>query len=74
MYTKPKTFLEGTHKTLYEPVQFLGDGNCLYHSVSKGLFAKNGIRTMGLNKTGSLSHLKSNTEALLENLRDSNSL
>ena len=53
----------------YEPVQVLGDGKCLYRNVSKALFGNENKRD--LIKLGSLSYLKSNTDAVLQYVRDS---
>ena len=46
----------------YEPVQVLGDGNCLYRSISKALF--------GNENKWDLIKLKSNREAVFEHVRD----
>ena len=53
----------------YEPVQVLGDENCLYHCLSKALFGNE--NKWDLIKLGSLSYLKSNTDAVLQYVRDS---
>ena len=52
----------------YEPVQVLGDGNCLYRSISKALFGNE--NKWDLIKLGSLSYLKSNRDPVLEHVRD----
>ena len=53
----------------YEPVQILGDANCLHRSVSIALFGNE--NKWDLIKLGSLSYLKTSTDAVLQYVRDS---
>ena len=72
VYTKPKTISRVRTQNSYypyEPFQVLGDGNCIYCGVSKALFGN--MNKWDLIKLGSLSYLKSETDAVLQYVRDS---